>query len=93
MKKLAMVPAALALTGVLTLTAVPAEAAPKPPREVPAGVIEQLPAPLRMAAESMGTIGWDDKGPYLVWGNLSCRIHLFIPEEWGWAFGTGPCWF
>ncbi|MGI5325866.1 hypothetical protein [Actinomadura nitritigenes] len=41
----------------------------------------------------LGFVGWDDKGPYVVWGNMSCHIHLLAPEEWSWAWGTGPCWF
>ena len=86
----------LALTGALTLTAVPAQAAPAPEsdRQVPESVIQQLPAPLQEAVEDdIGDIGWDDSGPYIVWGNLRCRIHLFLPWEWAWAWGTGPCWF
>jgi hypothetical protein len=87
--------ATLALSGTLVLGTVPAEAAPKPKptRQVPESVIRQLPAPLQAAAEIPGSIGWDDKGPYIVWGNMACRIHLLIPQEWSWAFGTGPCWF
>jgi hypothetical protein len=82
---------ALALSGTLVMTASPAQATPQP-LQLPA----DLPAPLRAAAEAaeeFGTIGWDEKGPYIVWGNLRCRIHLFVPEEWSWAWGTGPCWF
>jgi len=84
-----------ALAGVLALGTVPAQAAPAPDAgwQVPESVISQLPAPLRAAAETPGTLGWDDKGPYIVWGNMPCRIHLFILEEWSWAWGTGPCWF
>lgn len=85
----------IALSGALVLGAAPAQAAPASDggRQVPESVVKQLPAPLRAAAESPGNIGWDDKGPYIVWGNMACRIHLFVPEEWGWAWGTGPCWF
>lgn len=84
-----------ALSGVLAFGAVPAQAAPAADggRQIPESVINQLPAPLQAAVESPGNVGWDDKGPYIVWGNMSCRIHLFVPEEWAWAWGTGPCWF
>ncbi|MGP4022932.1 hypothetical protein [Actinomadura sp. 3N407] len=96
MKKLSKAAAVLALSGALTLAAAPAQAAPapEPERQVPESVINQLPAPLQTAVEeNMGDVGWDDKGPYLVWGNLNCRIHLLLPWEWTWAWGTGPCWF
>jgi hypothetical protein len=95
MRKLSTALGAVALSGVLAFTAAPAQAAPKPggERQVPESLIKQLPAPLQAAAEQPGNIGWDDKGPYIVWGNMSCRIHLFVLEEWGWAWGTGPCWF
>lgn len=95
MKKLSKAAAVLALSGTLTLAAtVPAHAAPEPERQVPESVVQQLPAPLQTAVEeNMGDIGWDDKGPYIVWGSLECRIHLLLPWEWTWAWGTGPCWF
>ncbi|MEU8798050.1 hypothetical protein [Spirillospora sp. NPDC048819] len=95
MKKLSKAAAVLALSGTLTLAAtVPAQAAPEPERQVPESVVNQLPAPLQTAVEeNMGDIGWDDKGPYLVWGSLKCHIHLLLPWEWTWAWGTGPCWF
>lgn len=91
MRKLTAATAALVMSGSLVLAAAPAAEADD--RQVPQSVIQRLPAPLRVAAETPGTIGWDDKGPYIVWGNLRCRIHLFVPEEWSWAWGTGPCWF
>ncbi|MBB4778870.1 hypothetical protein [Actinomadura livida] len=94
MKKLTMAVGAVALSGALTLTAVPAQAAPEPKPEIPESVIQQLPAPLQAEVrENPGDIGWDENGPYIVWGNLACRIHLFLPWEWAWAWGTGPCWF
>ncbi|SFQ05707.1 MULTISPECIES: hypothetical protein [Actinomadura] len=94
MRKLSTALGGAVLSGALVFGAAPAQAAPEPDaRQIPQDVIERLPAPLRAAAESPGSIGWDDKGPYIVWGNMACRIHLFVPEEWGWAWGTGPCWF
>ncbi|MGI5168956.1 hypothetical protein ACQEU3_31870 [Spirillospora sp. CA-253888] len=67
-------------------------------RQLPPHVLAQLPPnlppQLRQAAEdTIFTPGWDEKGPYIVWGNMRCRIHLFVPEEWKNAWGTGPCWF
>ncbi|MFF0522850.1 hypothetical protein ACFYTC_29445 [Actinomadura nitritigenes] len=87
MRKITAAAAALALSGTLALGTLPAEAAPKP--KAPAA---QLPAQLQTQVE-LGFVGWDDKGPYVVWGNMSCHIHLLAPEEWSWAWGSGPCWF
>ncbi|MCP2336035.1 hypothetical protein [Actinomadura rupiterrae] len=93
MRKISAAAAALAMSGTLVLATAPAEAAPKPRHQIPQSVLRQLPAPLRAAAETPGTLGWDAKGPYIVWGDMACRIHLLVPEEWSWAWGTGPCWF
>ncbi|MFC9974115.1 hypothetical protein ACFVH6_24765 [Spirillospora sp. NPDC127200] len=72
----------------------PGENAHRLPPHVLAQLPARLPAPLRRAAEdTIFTPGWDEKGPYIVWGNMRCRIHLFVPEEWKNAWGTGPCWF
>lgn len=38
-------------------------------------------------------IGWDEDGPYFLWGNMRCRVHLFKPREWLDMWGTGRCWF
>jgi hypothetical protein len=94
MRKIAIAGASLALLGTFALATAPAEAAPEPrPTQPPASVMKQMPAPLKAASEQFGLPGWDDKGPYIVWGTMNCHLHLFVPEEWSWAFGTGPCWF
>jgi hypothetical protein len=96
MRKIAAATAAIALSVPLALSAAPAQAAakPKPTRAEIQRQIQKLPEPLRSAAENPLTLGWDAKGPYIVWfGGMGCHIHLFIPEEWSWAWGTGPCWF
>ncbi|MFC5182503.1 hypothetical protein [Actinomadura harenae] len=95
MRKIAAAGAALALSGTLVLATTPAEAAsrPKPAPQVPKSVLRQLPPQLRAAAAVPGTLGWDAQGPYIVWGDMPCYIHLFAPQEWAWAWGTGPCWF
>lgn len=97
MKKITGVAAAtLTLSATLALGAAPVHAAPepKPSQQLPPELIEQLPPRLQQAVEeNWGTIGWDDKGPYIIWGWSRCRLHFFVIEEWSWAFGTGPCYF
>ncbi|MDL4815336.1 hypothetical protein [Actinomadura opuntiae] len=96
MRKITAAGAALALAGTLALGAAPAQAAPKPKQtpQVPPDVIKRLPAHVQKAiGETFGTLGWDEKGPYIVWGDMSCHLHFLDPSEWSWAWGTGPCWF
>ncbi|GAA2159034.1 hypothetical protein [Actinomadura napierensis] len=94
MKKITAAGAALALAGTLALGAAPAQAAPKPKQAPPADVLKRLPAPVQKAVgETFGTLGWDEKGPYIVWGSMSCHLHFLDPNEWSWAWDTGPCWF
>ncbi|MFI6522704.1 hypothetical protein ACIBF1_44625 [Spirillospora sp. NPDC050679] len=107
MRKLLATATAVSLSGTLILGATPAQAAAKPEpapqaaknaRQLPPHVLAQLPPQLppqlrRAAEDTIFTPGWDEKGPYIVWGNMRCRIHLFVPEEWKNAWGTGPCWF
>ncbi|MGI5168955.1 hypothetical protein ACQEU3_31865 [Spirillospora sp. CA-253888] len=74
-----------------------AKASPKADRRLPQNKVRQLPpAAQKMVrqAEQMGTIGWDEVGPYFVWGSLGCRVHIFVAADWDRIINRSyECWF